>query len=72
MYSLNDGSHSTSLSPSFTVARPPGPMVRFFSRTGSMTGSRYSSRPSKRKGKPYCTDSSRCLRKSESCGKYDM
>ena len=37
----------------------------FFSSTGSITGSMYSSRFSNRKGKPYWMASSSCFRKSE-------
>ena len=40
--------------------------TKFFSSTGSMTGSIYSSRFSNMKGKPYWMASSSCLRKSES------
>ena len=37
-----------------------------FSSSGSSTGSTHSSRPATRNGKPYCSASSSCFRKSRS------
>ena len=60
-------SQSTSLSPSTIVFAPVVSFTTmFFSRTGSITGSMYSSKFSNRNGSPYCTASSSCFRKSES------
>ena len=66
-------SQSTSLSPSLIVFAPVVSLtMMFFSSTGSITGSMYSSKFSKRNGKPYCTASSSCFRKSASLNVFTL
>ena len=72
-YSWKLSSQSTSLSPSLIVLAPVVSLtVMFFSSTGSITGSMYSSRFSNRNGSPYCTASSSCFRKSASLNVFTL